>query len=224
MPSRVRFHARPGFGRSSRVLLAASAFAVAGQQAQAINVYLVASGDPTVDAQVQGILAAHGHTSVIGQFWTQFDGTESMAGIDAVYLQHIGFSFGDMPESGQTFLRDWVRAGGGLVTGAGAVVEAGQGRLTTLGAILPAEPSDFEYFADSLTFEQVVADPILSAGLPSSFTFSAMGARRGLLSPPGRQRLLSDRRRFADHVRRRRRQRRRRLGAHDRPRCACDAV
>jgi hypothetical protein len=177
MPSRVRFHARPGFGRSSRVLLAASAFAVAGQQAQAINVYLVASGDPTVDAQVQGILAAHGHTSVIGQFWTQFDGTESMAGIDAVYLQHIGFSFGDMPESGQTFLRDWVRAGGGLVTGAGAVVEAGQGRLTTLGAILPAEPSDFEYFADSLTFEQVVADPILSAGLPSSFTFSAMGAR-----------------------------------------------
>lgn len=177
MPLQFGHQARAGLGRFTSVLLAASALAAAGSHANAMNIYIVASGDPTVDAQVQGILTAHGHTSVIGQFWTQFDGTDSLANIDAVYLQHIGFSFGDMPESGQTFLRDWVRAGGGLLTGAGAVVESGQGRLTTLQAILPAEPSDFEYFAESLTFEQVAADPVLSAGLPSSFTFSAMGAR-----------------------------------------------
>src|SRR5262245_30139217 len=101
----------------SRCLPVALSLAVLGSGAHAANVYILSSGDPLVDAAVQATLQAGGHTSTLGVPYTAFDGTQSLAGFQAVYFQaNANWTGGDMPAAGQTLLLNFVNGGGGLVT------------------------------------------------------------------------------------------------------------
>src|ERR1051326_7345540 len=88
-----------------------------GSAAHAANIYILSSGDANLDAATLASLQAHGHTGTIGVPYSSFDGTQSLAGYQAVYFQaNVNWAGTDMPAPGQNLLASFLSAGGGLVT------------------------------------------------------------------------------------------------------------
>ncbi len=84
------------------------------------------------------------------------------------------YSSADMPISGQQALVNFVKAGGGLVTGEELTDRSGSPfhAFQTLSTALPAMPSTINTGNVGLTFSSLTNDPILNKGLPSTFSFS----------------------------------------------------
>jgi hypothetical protein len=145
----------------------------AAQSAVASNVYIMSSGDSALDALVVSALQARGHTAIIGVQYSGFDGSQSLAGFQTVYLQaNENWAAGDMPLAGQTVLLNFVASGGGLVTSEWSVWKAAANSgFALLGPAFPATSGAFFVSTATAQYTLGVPDPILDAGLPASFTF-----------------------------------------------------
>jgi hypothetical protein len=153
-------------------LCCAVASALCGGAASGAHVLVLASGDPTLDDLIVQVLEAGGHTVAIGPDYVTFNGS-GLGGVDAVYLQpNFLWNSGDMPLAGQAALRDYIDAGGGLVTAEWTIWKvAGQMSFQTLAETFPALPTQSYTTTTTATFRVATPDPVLTAGVPSEFTF-----------------------------------------------------
>ncbi len=151
-------------------LLAGAALTTA---AHAANVYIMSSGDAGIDAAASAALLARGHTPTVGVAFSAFDGTQSLSGFRAVYLQaNFNWTGPDMPAAGQAQLLSFINAGGGLITTEWVIWKAAA--QSEFQVIAPAFASELLSPFDSnatAQFDQVTPDAVLNAGLPASFTF-----------------------------------------------------
>lgn len=134
------------------------------------RVYLMPSADAAADADLRTRLIACGFTLVDGVSHTLFDGSQSLANVDVVLLPPYLNYGNDMPGEGQNFLKNWIQSGGGLVTLEWTIWMYGVGYLQTLGETFPSEPTTPWRCAMDITYTVAVADPVLNANLPNSFS------------------------------------------------------
>jgi hypothetical protein len=143
------------------------------QTAHAADVYVTSSGNAAADGALETILEGLGHNVTIGVSYLDFNGTQSLAGIDTVYLQtnyNWNQAPGDMPDAGQTALVNFVTSGGGLVTNEWTIWKtAAQDNFNILQSVFPVVPTVPFNGAATTTLSLVTADPVLNAGLPNSF-------------------------------------------------------
>lgn len=147
------------------------ALVLVSAQAFAAKVYVMSSGDASTDAAVLADMSRYAHTAVLGvQYW-EFDGTQSLAGYDCVYIQaNANWATGDMPANGQTALVAYVNGGGGLVTAEWVMWKTSVGSFQTLGSVYAALPSGAYTGNPQYDLSVATPDPIMNAGLPASFT------------------------------------------------------
>jgi hypothetical protein len=146
--------------------------AILAARAGAVNVYVLSSGDATLDSAVVSVLASQGHTATVGVTFPTFDGTQNLSGFQTVYFQaNVNWGSGDMPVAGQQALVTWVNGGGRLVTCEWVTWLAATGRLQTLWTILPRVQNSSYSGQNPVTYRQMTADPTINAGLPTSFAF-----------------------------------------------------
>lgn len=158
---------------------------VAHAQAQ-VDIYMMSSGNAPADTAIEAILESFGHNVTVGVQYNAFDGTQSLVGFDTVYLQaNYNWTGGDMPAAGQTALTNFVNAGGGVVTTEWFLWKmAANTQFAILNPNTPATPTS-TFDSDALvTFAQVTPDPILNAGLPTTFdvTLESISGTRTLVN------------------------------------------
>jgi hypothetical protein len=163
----TRRAALAAFGAAVLALTTAGTAAAAG-------VYVTSSGNATFDTALVAALTSYGHSVTLGVPFTAFDGTQSLAGIQAVYLQaNYNWNTGNMPAAGQTALANFVNNGGGLVTNEWILWKtAAEGAFSTLSAVFPAVATNSFDSQATYTMNQTTANPVLNAGLSSSITFA----------------------------------------------------
>src|SRR5437016_5146878 len=107
------------------------------------NVYVMSSGDPATDSAAVTALTSRGHTATVGVAYWQFDGSQSLAGFQTVYMQaNANWTSPDMPAAGQGTLAAWVTDGGRLVTSEWVLWKAAiQGNYVQLAPMFPVVPS-----------------------------------------------------------------------------------
>jgi hypothetical protein len=155
-----------------RVRMIVGIVAACAGGAGAANVYMLTSGDPVTDDAARQALITRGHTVTVGVAYTAFDGTQSLAGYDTVYLQmSYNWAQGDMPAAGQQALVTWVNGGGRLVTSEWVVWKTGTNQLTILSPILPEAGTTSYTGTTDATYTQATPNAALNAGLPAQFTF-----------------------------------------------------
>jgi len=140
--------------------------------AMAVDVFVISSDNPTIDAAVTTALEAGGNVVTLGPDYSNFTEDLDLSGYDVIYLQsNYNYSNPDMPAGGQAAILDFVQAGGGLVTCEWAEWKAyAQGHFVDLRPVLPGRYLSYTGTA-SETFTETNADPVLSKGLPDSFDF-----------------------------------------------------
>ncbi len=138
--------------------------------ASASNVLVLSSGNSALDSLVKSSLESRGHTADIGPQFTAFTSAQSLAAYDVVYFQaNVNYLAGDMPNSGQTALKAWISAGGGLVTSEWVVNVAGTGLLQSIRGTFAVTPN-IDYRNDSTaTYTIVTSNPVMRNGLPVQF-------------------------------------------------------
>jgi hypothetical protein len=138
--------------------------------ARGATVYVLSSGDAATDDAVVQALASRGHTVVLGVQYSDFNGMQSLAGINTVYLQ-ANFNWGaaSMPPAGQQMILNWVLGGGRLVTSEWATYEYSTS-FPALGVLLPLEVPSYGS-ESSTTYRKIISHPTINAGLPDSFNF-----------------------------------------------------
>jgi hypothetical protein len=169
----------------SWILLSVCIVAVVPGSALAENVLIFSSGSKVIDNQLQDILQAYGHSVTIALPFDYFVG-DGLEGQKVVILMNLDDNWGtlraDMPSRGQEALVDFVSKGGGLITNAWAVWKWalpsedyvwGRPGLARLSVVFPVERFSHEGWNrdGTLMLEAAAPDPILSGGIPSSFSF-----------------------------------------------------
>ena len=98
-------------------------------------VYVLSSGNASLDDAVVSVLGAHGLTATIGPQYWEFVGAADLCSYDCIYMQaNANWNFGNMPEGGQQAIVDLINRGGGFVTSEWSVWKSGAGSLLTLAA------------------------------------------------------------------------------------------
>ncbi|MCW5938328.1 MAG: hypothetical protein KF884_07745 [Fimbriimonadaceae bacterium] len=144
------------------LLLAASSLAA--------RVYVMSSGNPDHDNTVVSSLTAAGHVPVVGVEYWQFDGSVSLAGYDAVFLQaNYNWGVGDMPTAGQNQLLNYINAGGGMVTSEWTLWKCAFGSFQDLSAAFSSTPTLSFNGDDEHYFQSFDPDPTINSGLPQVF-------------------------------------------------------
>ncbi|HMS53923.1 MAG TPA: hypothetical protein PKA27_00855 [Fimbriimonadaceae bacterium] len=155
-----------------RCLLSLSAlFAVS--TSHAAHIYVMSSQDAATDNATMSMLSVYGHTGTLGSSFNVFDGTESLAGYDAVYfIANYNWAWGDMPNTGQEAIRQYVANGGGLVTAEWVGWKVAVGQFQILNEVLPI--TNFGSFGYSLTetFTRDESHPKINNLLPNSFSMN----------------------------------------------------
>lgn len=166
----------------------ALSLALAGSgQAQIVQV--LSTGDAGTDAAIQATLQGFGFAVTIGPQYTAFDGS-TLTGYDAVVLApSYNYSAGDMPAAGQTALKNFVRAGNGLITAEWTVWKEGaRGELAILGDAIPVMPSTFFRGTGTATYAVATPDDTLNFGVSAIFSFAAdtfLGAETNFVPKAG---------------------------------------
>lgn len=137
------------------------------------TVLLLSTGNPTLDTQTKDVIEAGGATVVIGKAYTSFTSAD-LTGVDVVLLfPNNNWGSGDMTVSAQSALVDFVSAGGGLITSEWTNWKVGAGQFQTLKSALPVVATTQYTGGSAITYTSVTPDGTLTAGLPSSLTFTA---------------------------------------------------
>ncbi len=164
------------------LLLVLLSFCLFSLPAQAINVYVLSSGDINIDNHIKTTLEGFGHNVRIGVQYNQLTGSSPLAGYDSVLFLHSANcnSLDVMPSTGQTALQNFISYGGGLVTGEWIVYHTISGgwptRFGILSSALPANPSSqgSSYNRKSpITYAAVEPNSVLNSNVDSPFTFQA---------------------------------------------------
>jgi hypothetical protein len=160
--------------KTMRLGAAMSAAACLTASAGAANIYVLSSGDAATDSAVMTALTSRGHTATLGVTYNLFDGTQSLAGFQTVYLQaNFNWTSGPMPAAGQQQLITYVTGGGRLVTCEWVTYYTiAGGNFEMLGAILPLQASVAYVNTTSATYDQATANPVINAGVSSPLTFA----------------------------------------------------
>lgn len=157
---------------------------------QSATVLLLSSGNGTQDASLAGILEDNGHSVVLGPQSSGFSASTELSGIQAVILQaNYNWTEAYMSADGQAALLRFIRDGGGLVTTEWVVwLHSGQNRFLTLYDAIPVLPDPVYRNDGAITYTQAASDPLLNAGLPVEFTFTAEnigGTETRIAAKPG---------------------------------------
>ncbi|SEM04023.1 hypothetical protein SAMN04489760_10312 [Syntrophus gentianae] len=146
---------------------------LSAMEAGAASVYVIGAGDPAENTRVTDVLTGFGHSVTIGDVYSSFNNSASLVGHDVVLLMP-NYSWGsDMPNDGQLALKNFVSAGGGLVTSEWTLWIMGQGRFSTLAEAIPATSSGYYTSASPTIYFQNETDSIINYNLPgASYTFS----------------------------------------------------
>lgn len=161
---------------SFAAVLVAGALATVSLPASAVSVYVTSSGNAGADANLTTALQSFGHAVTVGASYLDLDGSQPIGNFDVVYLQvnyNWGSGSGQSPLAGQTALVNYVNGGGGLVTTEWLLWRIGTNPgsfFTALSPILPVAPTPSFDSLGLVTFAQVMADPVVNAGLPASFS------------------------------------------------------
>jgi hypothetical protein len=143
--------------------------------ASAANIYVLSSGDPTIDGAVVSTLTSFGHIVTIGDPFNLFVGTENLSGFQTVYMQaNANWPSTAMPDTGQQALTAFVNGGGRLVTCEWTewLCASQVTNYATLSAIIPVVFTTLTYGSTTpVTYTAATANVAINAGLPSSFTF-----------------------------------------------------
>ncbi len=155
-----------------KFMTAALALGCAATAGHAVNVYMFSSGTSAVDDAVVLALTSRGHTVVRGVEYTAFTGSESLAGIDTVYLQaNANWTSGPMPSLGQQQLVHWVQTGGRLVTSEWVAYFSYEGsNFGLIGTILPVTPPTSFTNYGTVTLTLATPNATIRAGVPDTFT------------------------------------------------------
>ena len=144
----------------------------------AASILLITGGDTSNDNAISSVLQSQGNTVTVGPIYSDFTGA-GLSGYNAVMLVPNGAGNGaynapDMPTSGQQALVNFVDSGGGLVTGEPVLTQAAwPGNFKTLAQVFPAYDGGANTFNSPLVFTASTTNPVINAGLPSTFSFAA---------------------------------------------------
>jgi hypothetical protein len=141
------------------------------------KILLITGGDTSNDAALTSVLQSAGNTVTLGPTYSSFTGT-GLSGYNAVVLIPNGDSWewsnAPMPQSGQQALVNYVNSGGGLVT-SNQVLQmelANRPTYDTLSQVNPAVFTGTDGGINAITFTSQSKDPVITAGLPATFTFN----------------------------------------------------
>jgi hypothetical protein len=151
----------------------------------ASKILLLSSGDASNDAAIQSVLQSQGNSVTIGPTYNNFTGS-GLSGYNAVFFNPTNMSENapDMPASGQQALINYVNQGGGLVTGGGtSLLLTYPGDFRTLNAALPALAGQPDTGNSPVVFTTLTSDPVMNAGLSSTFSFPANGITEQYITP-----------------------------------------
>jgi hypothetical protein len=163
---------------------------------RADKVLIVGSGDPTNMAALQTIQQSVGDSVTIGPTFNNFTGA-GLAGYNELMLlpnaqppsPYNSISAGDMPASGQQAILNFVNSGGGLITSEMVLQKYNdQHAFQTLYPVFPMPPTVINTSNSPITFSALTTNPVLSAHLPSSFSFptgSSSGSEMYYAAKPG---------------------------------------
>ncbi len=151
---------------------------VVSMNSHAAKVLVISTSYDPLNAETVASLESYGHEAIIGQPYHLFDGSVSLAGIDAaLVLVNYNWSLGDMPPAGQTALLNFIDNGGGLVTGEWFVWKnAAQNSFATLYDAIPVvSTAAFTTNAgvNATTYTRATPNLVLNAGLLDSIGFTA---------------------------------------------------
>jgi hypothetical protein len=140
----------------------------------ASKLLVITGGDPSNDAALLSVLQSQGNSVTLGPTYTSFTGA-GLSGYNAVVLIPNGYeNTADMPTSGQQALVDYVRSGGGLVTGEPVIsLWTYPGDFKTLAQVFPAQMGGANTVNSPLVFTALSNDPVMTAKLPSTFSIAA---------------------------------------------------
>ncbi|OPY90714.1 MAG: hypothetical protein A4E72_00513 [Syntrophus sp. PtaU1.Bin208] len=146
---------------------------LSAMEAGAASVYVIGAGDSAENTRVTNVLSGFGHTVTIGDVYSGFNNPASLIGYDVVLLMPNYNWGGDMPVAGQTALKNFVSAGGGLVTSEWTIWMMGQGRFSTLADAIPATSSGYYTSASPTIYFQNETDSVINYNLSmTSYTFA----------------------------------------------------
>jgi len=156
---------------AAAVLLASTSGALAD------NVLLLTSGNSTWDMDLFSALVEDGHTVALGPQYWELTGNENLDSYDVLFacFGPNYANFYSLSEPTQQMLVDFVQSGGGFVTTEWYCYNMGvYGVGATLEPITGEDLSVYNGYrsaVESVTYTVETADPVLTAGLPASFSF-----------------------------------------------------
>jgi hypothetical protein len=141
--------------------------------ASAANVLVLSSGDTALDNTVLSVLRSHGHTCTLGPQYFNFTG-QGLVAYDTVYLQaNNNWYLGTLSSAAAQSLMTWINAGGRLVTSEWTTYYSGtvDDAFYTLRSYLPLVRTTNYGSATSTTYDRLLLNGPINAGVPDTFTF-----------------------------------------------------
>lgn len=139
----------------------------------AATVLLLSTSNSSLDSLTKSVLEGQGHNVIVATQYVSFT-SELLSSVNVVMLlPNLNWASGDMPLGGQSALVTFVNNGGGLITSEWTNWKVGSNSFATLNPILPVVPTTRYTGGSALIYTLAAFDPVLAAGLPSSFGFTA---------------------------------------------------
>jgi hypothetical protein len=141
----------------------------------ALKVYVFSCGETDDNQAILNVLSNAGHKAVLGPDLSDWNGTQAnLSKFHVLVLQYShNYTTDDMPLVGQSLIRAFVKAGGGLITGEWTLYES-DSTNGTLQALVPLFPafSLAKYVSNTnALFTRATPDPILDYNLGPAFAF-----------------------------------------------------
>ncbi|MBS1705078.1 MAG: hypothetical protein JST40_04335 [Armatimonadetes bacterium] len=151
---------------------AALALTVGGAQASVICV--MDSGNTALNSTVKAVLESEGHDVIMGPTYWAVTSNFDYFQFDAVYLTPNYNWSTLMNAASEQHLRDFVEQGGGLVVSEwmGWMIGQSASYWPILRAAYPMTATTSYSNETSLTYNANSTDPVMTSGMPSSFTFN----------------------------------------------------
>jgi hypothetical protein len=140
------------------------------------KVYVCSAGSAAENTTISNLLTARGYTVTIGVTPSALTSAVDLSTYAGVLLNMTNSPAIDMQDSGETLLKNFVQAGGGLVTGEWVAWNSSNCQI--LKTILPVLAENTKYIPSSAnqTYTQVTADAVMNKNLGTTVTFTPTSA------------------------------------------------